>query len=173
VTSLFDKATRVQEDFDSKYLNAYDQFQVEKSKVSLQLNRPSTSNKAMNDLKEAAEKELSMIGDEIQQAQALEAQVIMDYRSAEFTAINTINQWKEVFSKLLKKLTRANRNLNMVLSHVAARKIQRAVWRKLFLWDPKTQRPPLPYDPRADEIYVETIRGEVTASRAAAFDDDI
>ena len=29
--------------------------------------------------------------------------------------------------------------------------------RKLFKWDPRTHRPPLPYDPRADELYVRTI----------------
>jgi hypothetical protein len=158
VAALFEKATHVQETFDAKYQDAYDEFQIDQSKILLQLNRPATSNKAMNDLKAAAEKELSSIGNEIQQAQAVEAQVIMEYRSVEFTAIKAINQWKEVFGNLFKKLTRGNQNLRIAILNLAARKIQRAVWRKLFLWDPKIDRPPLPFDPRADEIYVETIK---------------
>ena len=87
---------------------------------------------------------------------AAEAQVIMDFKSIEYTIINSTGHWKNVFSQLFEKLRYIWERYNGILRETAARRIQRTVWRRLYKWDPRIHRPP--YDPRSDELYVSTIK---------------
>ena len=98
---------------------------------------------------------MALIGEKIYESQAAEAQLIMDFKSAEYTVINSTAHWKNVFSQLFEKLRYIWDRYNIVLRETAARKIQRVVWRKLYKWDPRIHRPP--FDPRSDELYISTI----------------
>jgi hypothetical protein len=129
---------------------------------------PSTSDKHMEDIRAEAEKQLHIVGQEIRSAQAVEAGIIMEFRAAEFTAINSTKQWKESFSHLFEKLRYLFARFENIRRNTAARFIQRVVWRKLFLWDPRSHRPPNPYDPRSNEFYVSTVRNDHEAWRRGA-----
>ena len=88
----------------------------------------------MDDIESEAVRALGAIGTKIQQAQAEEADVIMRFKSSEHTAINTTSQWKNAFAQLFEKLRYIYDRYNIIMRETAARRIQRAVWLKLFLW---------------------------------------
>lgn len=160
VAELFEKADQLQKKYDSKYLKAEEEFLFTQSQSTLELMNPSTSNKRMDEIKAEAEAALHIVGQDIQKSQALEARLIMDFRSAEFTAISSTQQWKNVFSQLFEKLRYLKIRYEYIHRQTAARMIQRAVWRKLFLWDPRSNRPPNPFDPRSDELYLASIKAD-------------
>ena len=128
------------------------------SQSTLQLStKPATSDKDMDDIESEAARALGNVGAEIQVAQAHEADIIMSFKSAEYTAINTTSQWKNTFAQLFERLRYIYDRYEIIMRETAARRIQRAVWLKIFLWDPRSERPPYPFDPRSNELYVSTI----------------
>ena len=88
----------------------------------------------MDDIELEAARALGAIGAEIQKAQAEEADTIMRFKSSEHTAIKTTSQWKNTFAQLFEKLRYIYDRYNIIMRETAARRIQRAVWLKLFLW---------------------------------------
>ena len=88
----------------------------------------------MDNIESEAARALGTIGVEIQKAQAHEADIIMSFKSSEYTAINTTSQWKNTFAQLFEKLRYIYDRYNIIMRETAARRIQRLVWLKLFLW---------------------------------------
>ena len=105
------------------------------SQSTLQLaTKPPTSDKEMDDIEAEAARVLDGIGEDIKKAQAEEADVIMNFKSAEYTAINTTSQWKNTFAQLFERLRYIYDRYNIIMRETAARRIQRVVWLKIFLW---------------------------------------
>ena len=133
VAEALENMTQTHRRWDIQYTIAKQKFDRAQEKSLLQLYNPSTSDSHMDSIKAEAEKELRVLGQLTQDLQAAEAQLLMDFKGLEVTAIRSITYWRIRHASLVKSLKEKRSLLIGIMKIHAIEKLQKWARRCIIL----------------------------------------